>query len=326
MEGNRDLEFSVVGRHETFDGDTNLSEFLRSFEERAELEEWDGPKKRRMLVSLCKGAAANWLRCTPNLMDQEYETLKIILEKRFKTEVTPAEAYVRLMNIKLGNGTMSQYAKKLETLVAEYQDVIPELSQPATRDALMIKFFRNGLPPRYQALTIASAATEYTELLQSAYAYERSFEGSRKTVGALATDCENDFHNGQYDRYDRGGDTFGARERNFTPASRQSANETYYASNQGRFRDAPTCYSCGKTGHVQRYCRGRNQANRGGYDSYSGYSYQNENWRATNVGNSGGSYGSARDQGQASRQNGGWRTPYSRGGHQQSRGASFSKN
>jgi hypothetical protein len=348
MEANQnDLEFTVVGRHETYNGQGDLGEFLRSFEQRAELEEWDAQKKRRMIVSLCKGEANIWLRCTPGLMELSYEEIKELLEDRFQEEVTPAEAYVRLMSLRLGNNTMRQYARKLEMLVAEYRDVVPEFAQPDTRDGLMIKIFTNGLPPRYQTLLMASAAQGYTNLLKMACGYEKSF-GSRQTVGALAPENEYYFHDDQPDYYGSEGEALRVRERRFTPAARQATNETFEADNQVGFRGAPTCFRCGKTGHVQRYCRGGSQAGRGGYRSSPGYSYQSENWRANKPGINDGGQTGARGQEQRNIQNGGWRTQYSRGAHadapyprgshlpatatyfrggnQQARGGSFSKN
>ncbi len=343
-----DLEFSVVGRYETYNGQGNLGEFLRAFEQRAQLEEWDAQKKRRMIVSLCKDEANVWLRCTPGLMELSYEEIRGLLEERFQEEVTTADAYVQLMSLQLGNNTIRQYARKLELLVAEYSDVIPDFAQPDTHDRLMIKIFTNGLPPRYQTPLMMDAAQGYTNLLKKAINIEKTFVRSRQTVGALAPEPEYYSHDDQPDYYGSEGEPFRARERSFMPATRQATNETPEGNSHVGFRGAPTCFKCGKIGHVQRYCRGGGQAGRGGYRSSPGYSYQSENWRANNTGNNDGGQTGARSQGQQHIQNGGWRTQYSRGDHadapysrgshlparatyfrggnQQARGGNFSKN
>jgi hypothetical protein len=229
--------------------------------------------------------------------------------------------------------SVNEFASQIEEIIAEYQDALPEYADDNRRNALMVKTFIDGLPKRYQPIVLPLAKGDYAELLKETCDYEARWETPRRTVGALATNRENLYQDDWEDQYGR--DVSRTQERNYAPPAGKSTNEAdyrYASQNQDRFRE-PTCYRCGRTGHVQRFCQERNQTSRGGYNRYNG-DPQNGNWRASSVGNRGGGYGGrdqgpysgGRGQGPRNQQNGEWRAPASRGGYQPYRGGSFSKN
>ena len=225
-----------LGKLPKFNGKGNLKSFLREIEKRSKIEGWDDDQKAEILKFSCVGNAEAYLAAHPETDELNYTDLCNKLTERFGSRTSKTEAYATLLGTKQNRQSVEEYAGRIETLAAEYVDIIEELADYDTRSELLTSVFITGLD-NYLKKALVTVDND-------------SFEDAVK----MAKKCEN---------------VLIEPRRNMTGAVNVEDRDF-----QGHRNVTIECWSCGGN-HYQRNCPGHNSnRGRGSYRGYRGRGWQ----------------------------------------------------
>ena len=238
------ISSTVLGKLPRFDGNGNITSFIKTINKRGTLEQWTDDNKADVLRYLCSGAAEVFIDSNPELEECDFKELCDSLKNRFKTKLTTSEAYAELLSIRQNRQSVTNYAESIERSAANLSDAIEDLKDQDKRNELLISVFMTGLDSHLKRGLVAREFDDFSTLIHTAKQCEATFT-DRRHVNAMSSE----------------------------PTVQAPQDTRYNERNPPRAN--PVCWNCGNRGHISRHCRSApGQGNRH-YNDPSGSSYHN---------------------------------------------------
>ena len=159
---------AIVGKLPKFNGKSPINQFLKIINKRARLESWDEDKQANIIRYQCTDVAESFLDAKPELTECSLPELCTALRTRFKIKLSQPEAYAKLMKVEQNHLSINDYVGSIETMAADFADIIPALRDINSRDELLIAVFNNGAHTTIKEMLAARDFETWHELIQAA--------------------------------------------------------------------------------------------------------------------------------------------------------------
>ena len=159
---------AIVGKLPRFNGKTPINSFLKLIQKRAHLEGWNEDKQASIIRYLCADVAEAFLDSKPELETSTLDELVLALRTRFKIKLSQPEAFAKLMKVEQNHLSINEYVGSIETMAADFADIIPALRDINSRDELLISVFNNGAHTTIKEMLAARDFATWNDLIQAA--------------------------------------------------------------------------------------------------------------------------------------------------------------
>lgn len=215
---NKPISSVVLGKLPKFSGKGSIRSFLKTIDKRGTLENWSDADKANIVRYLCVDSAEVFIDSNPDLEECSYTDLCDRLAERFKIKFSTSEAYAELLSVRQSKQSISDYTEKIERTAANVSDVIDDLKEQESRNALLISVFMAGLDSHLKRALIARKYEEFSDLIHAAKQCESTFIEPRRHISSI--DITNSMPN-----------------------------------HMSRTNEINVCWNCGLPGHIRRQCR-----------------------------------------------------------------------